>query len=697
MNGPERHRLHGLIAPRSVAFVGASDRNHYSFLAMRAIRGVGFDGALHMVNRRGIDVFGLPSVTSCAAIGQPVDAAYLALPVDGLLDAAEEAIAAGIRNLVIVTSGFAELGAQGAAREAALLDLCNRTGTRVLGPNSLGHRNMVDKVALGSIPFTPQSLPGSVAVISASGSVTSAVNLYGIQQGVGFTHLIATGNEMNVSAADLIDYLVDVPQVRAIALFLEGVRDAAAFSRAAAKAHAARKPIVALKVGAAEATAMVAAAHTGALVGDDRVFDAACDRLAIVRVSSIEDLVVTAATLAATGPIDPPGVAFVSMSGGSCEIASDLADAAGVSMPPFTDQARLTAIVSDLGTTHNPLDLTGAVMRDEAMWTKVGDHVGDDPAFGLMLVNWDVPNSAEPSLPGTLKVIGEMIDTARVPALLVTNYARPVNEHGRAYLDRHAIPFTLPGLGDGMKAVGKLSWWSARILRPMRLPGALTSGRGGARPLDERQSLAYLAARGVPVVPQTLVTSAGEAAAIACALGEPVALKILSPDIAHKSEVGGVALGLSGDAAVADAYRRIIEDVAIHAPDAAIEGVLVAPMRHGGLELLIGIARDPVWGPVLAVGLGGVWVEVLKDTALCLLPTDADAVKHAFCSLRSAKLLEGYRGAPAVDLDRLAQIVIDIADAALALGPELAAFEVNPLFARGDHIEALDALAVWDR
>lgn len=696
MSGPEGHPLHGLIAPRSIAIVGASDRNLYSSLAMRAIRGVGYDGALHMVNRRGAEAFGLPAVTSCAEIGQPVDAAYLALPVEGLLAAAEEAIAAGVRNLVVVTSGFAELGAEGAAREAALLDLCNRTGTRVLGPNSLGYRNMVDKVALGSIPFAPQTLPGNVAVISASGSVASAINLYGIQQGVGFTHLIATGNEMNVSSADLIDYLVDVPQVRAITLFLEGVRNADAFARAAARAHAARKPIIVLKVGVAEATAAAVAAHTGALVGDDRVFDAVCERLAIVRVPSIEDMVITAATLAATGPIDPPGVAFVSTSGGSCEIVSDLADAAGVSLPPFTDRARLAQIVSDLGATNNPLDLTGAVMRDEPMWARVGEQISDDPAFGLLLVNWDVPNVPEPTLPGTLQVIGEMIGSARVPALLATNYARPVNEYGRAYLDRHDIPFSLPGLGDAMKAVGKLAWWSERILRPLPLPGLAVGTGSGARPADERQALAHLAAHGVPVVPQIVVESAEKAAQVARGFGDPVALKILSPDIAHKSEVGGVALGLSGDEAVSAAYDRIIASVAGHAPDAAIEGVLAAPMRQGGLELLVGIARDPVWGPVLAVGLGGVWVEVLNDTALCLLPAEAEDVKRAFRSLRAAKLLDGYRGAPPVDLDRLAQVVIGIADAALALGPDLAAFEVNPLFARGHHIEALDALAVWE-
>ena len=676
--------------------VGASERNHYTQLAMRAAEAIGFDGRLHLVNRRGVEAFGRPTATSCAAIGEPVDTAYLCVPVDGVLDAAEEAIRAGIRNLVVLAGGFAEVPGVGVERERALADLCARHDARVLGPNCLGFRNMVARVAIGSIPYTPQPVEGRIAIVSASGSVATQIANYGIQQGTGFTHVIATGNEMNVSTADLVDYLVELPEVRAITLFVETVKDAAAFAAAAEKARAARKPIVALKAGASEATAAVAAAHTGAVVGDDRVFDAACERLGVVRVATIEQLVNTAATIAATGPLERPGVAFVSISGGICEIASDIAETVGVNFPPFSPDARteLGAVLSDLGQMHNPLDLTGAAVRDETMWRTVSEIAGRDPAIGLTLLNWDVPAFAEPPMPDTVRMIGEALAEAKAPALMIGNFARPVNEHGLAFKERHGLDYTLPGIGEGMAAVGRLAWWSERVRRPAP-PPAPPIAATGERPTDERQTLAFLAARGVPVVPQAVATHAAEAARIAREIGGPVALKILSRDIPHKSEAGGVALGLEGDAAIEAGFRRIVESAAKHAPDAAIEGVLVAPMRTGGLELLVGVARDPVWGPVLAVGLGGIWVEALQDTALCLLPAPHDDIVRALRSLRAAKLLDGYRGQPTADIVRLAEVIATIGEAALALRPDCAALEVNPLWVRGADIEALDALAIW--
>ena len=460
----------------------------------------------------------------------------------------------------------------------------------------------------------------------------------------------------------------------------------------------ARKPIIALKAGASETTAAIAAAHTGAVVGDDRVFNALCDRLGIIRVPSVETLVNTAAMVAALGPLAAPGVAFLSMSGGMSEIASDLAETTGVSFPQFAPETRaqMASIISDLGQMHNPLDLTGAAVRDEEMWRSLTPVLAADPAIGLTLINWDVPNVAEPSMQNTLRIIGETLAAQPTPAMLIGNYSRQINEHGRAYMAQHGITYALPGLDHGMFATGKLAWWSQKIQRPLDLPAPPPAPANPAHPVDERQSLAHLAAHGVPVIPQLVATSAAEAAAHAATIGGPVVLKVLSPDIAHKTEAGGVALNLEGEAAVAAAYDRITASVKAYAPAAHIEGILVSPMRAGGIEMLVGIARDPTWGPVLAVGLGGVWVEVLNDTALCLLPASPAEIRSKLAGLKAAKLLSGYRGAAPTDLDHLANVIAAIGNAALALGPDLAAFEVNPLHVNGDRIEALDALAVWN-
>ncbi|MDG2002216.1 MAG: acetate--CoA ligase family protein [Novosphingobium sp.] len=692
-----RHRLDSLIAPRSIAVVGASERNHYAVLAMRAIDQIGFEGDLHLVNRKGNEAFGRQATTSCGAIGEEVETAYLCLPADAVLPAAEEAIAAGIRNLVIVSSGFAEVGSDGAAREEQLRQLCAPTGTRVLGPNCLGYRNNLAKVALGSIPFADQKVEGSIAVVCVSGSLATQAIAYAVQQGVGVTHTIATGNEMNVNIGDLVDYLVDIPEVRAVALFIESIKQPETFAQAAARAHAARKPIVAIKAGASETTAALATAHTGAAVGDDRVFDAACDRLGVVRVKTIEELINTAAMLAATGPIDPPGVAMVSISGGVCEISSDCAETLGVTFPQFSENTRsqLAGTISELGQMHNPLDLTGAAVAQEELWRSVPEIVSRDPQIGLTLLNWDLPARAEPTMPNTLRIIGETIASSEQPMAFIANLHKPVNEHGIAYMQKHGLRHTLPGTAEGLNAIGKLAWWSQRMLRELQPPKFRDRPGTGAKPADERETLAHLAEHGVPIIAHKLARNGEEAAAHAREVGGPVALKVLSPDIAHKTEAGSVLLGLEGDEAVSQAHDRIIASAAAHAPDAQIEGVLVSPMRTGGLELLVGVARDPVWGPVLAIGLGGIWTELLADTALCLLPAQPDEIIRACKSLRAAKIFEGYRGAPATDMNQLAAVISSIGEAALALGPDLAALEVNPLFVSGETIEALDALAVW--
>jgi acyl-CoA synthetase (NDP forming) len=689
------HPLGALLAPRSVAVVGASERNHFASLAMRALRGVNFAGPLHLVNQKAARAFGMDAAARCVDIGAPVDTAYLCVPRDVVIASARDAIEAGISNLVVISGGFAETGDPGTALEAGLAALCRAHGVRVLGPNCLGYRNNLAEVALGSMPFVEQPTEPTIALVSASGSVAVSVIKYGIAQGAGFTHVVTTGNEMDVTISDVVDYLVEIDEVRAIALFMEGVKHPASFLAAAEKALRMRKPIVALKVGAAETTAAVAAAHTGAVVGDDRVFDAVCDRYGIVRVDTIESLVNTAATIAATGPIERPGVTLISISGGVCEIASDYGAAHGVSFPPFADstKALLAERISILGQMHNPLDVTGAAVRDEQMWASVPDIIAKDPAIGLTLICWDVPDVAEPSMANTVALIGEVAQRLATPALIVNNVERPLNEHGRAYLAANNQLYSPPGLGHALDAASRLWWWSQRLDRNLPAPQPLAAIR--ARTLNEDETFAHLAAHGVPVVPTFVAASVEEAVAAAREIAGAVVLKVLSCDIAHKTEAGGVALDLCGDEAVATAYETMMATVAERVPDATVEGVLVAPMRKQGVELLVGIARDPQWGLICAIGLGGFWVEALGDAALTLLPTTHEEIVAALRSLRGFKMLEGYRGLPPADLDAIADAVVRIGQSAIALGDGLAALEVNPLFVSGSMVEALDALAIY--
>ena len=557
--------------------------------------------------------------------------------------------------------------------------------------------NFKDKVALGALTGQFASKPGSVAVVSASGSTGMQIASFAHQLDIGFTHLISTGNEAGIGTAAIIDYLVDDPAVKSIAIFAEMIRDPATFADAAIRAFAMRKPIVILKVGRAPATAALVSAHTGSLVGDDAVFDAMCDRYGIVRVGSTEALVITAAAMADIGPVKRPGVAFVSISGGACEMISDRAKEVGVPVPAFAPetQAELRKVVSDIGQTHNPLDLTGGAMRDPPMWEKVLRVISQDPQIGLTVCNFDIPAAPLPAWQSAWDHMAAGLRAADPPGPILTSYVQCFTDYGKSFIDQMNLPSVVSGIGTGLEAIGKLIEWSARLEREPPKARHTPAGMRAARPRSEREALDYLAGCGIPIVPARIARTEAEARQAFRDTGGPVALKILSPDIAHKTEIGGVLLNVTDEAAAASGFRRILASAQEALPRARIDGVVISPMRMGGVELFVGTIRDPQWGPVLSVGLGGVWVEALADTALELLPVSKCDVKRALGRLRGVRLLQGFRGAPAVDLDALAETVVRIGDAVLALGPELQSFEINPLLVKGSDIEALDALVVW--
>jgi acyl-CoA synthetase (NDP forming) len=691
------HSLAPLLEARSIAIIGASERNWYASTAVANLKIQKYSGRLHMVNPRGGEIFGQHSVTSCADIGEKVDTAYLCVPIGGVLDAVQEAAAAGIGNIVVLAGGFAEVGGEGVELQNRLVDLCREYDLRMLGPNCLGFVNYADSVSLGSIPVSPAQPFASLAIVSASGATTAQLATYAQQIGIGVTHLIATGNEANITTADCLDYLVQHPAVKSIAVFLESIRDPGQFIAVAERALLQRKPIVVLKVGSAPVTAAVAAAHTGAMVGDDKVFNAVCERFGIVRVDTFERLVTTASALGNIGYLEKSGVACVSISGGACEVMSDLADGYCTPMPSFAPETAkaLGEVVSDLGQMHNPIDLTGAAVRDPSLWEKVIHIVSKDPQIGLTLCNFDPPAESPASQKAILDSIASGMRNAHSKTGLITSYVHPINEHGQRYLSDNQLPTAFSGLGDGMYAAGKLVWWSQRVRAHSPWAQPATAGGNGERPNSEQETLAYLRSAGVPVIPARVAKSPAEAAEAARTFDGPVVLKIASPDIAHKTDIGGVLLNLRGDAEVEQGFRNIMAATRAAKPQARFDGIAVSPMREKGVELFVGIARDPDWGLVMALGLGGVWVEVMNDTCLRLLPVGKQDVIEALGSLRAAKLLHGFRGAAAVDLDAVADAVVKIGAAALALGPRLAAFEINPLLVRGNLVEVLDALPVW--
>jgi acyl-CoA synthetase (NDP forming) len=700
-------RLRSLFRPRNVALVGASEKSNFSRGTYANLRAFGFADRTFLVNARGAETHGQATYTSCAAVvgatGQAVDLAHMMVPQAATLDALAEAAASGVRNAVVLSSGYAETGADGRAEQERLVERAHELDVALLGPNMLGFVNFVDQLAVmpGPVPVAPA---GSVALLSQSGASAAAMSDFATQAGVGLSYLVTLGNEAMITAGHVIDFLVEDESTKAIAVFLEAIRDPERFRAAARRAAAAGKAIVVLKVGASELSARAAAAHTGALVGDDKVVDAVLADLGVIRVDTIEDMMITAGAAAHLGRLQAPGIGIVSFSGGVCDILADRAEARGVVLPELAPEtaAAIAEEFAAFGTVQNPLDVTGAATIRTELFTHAIERMSADPAIGAIAVVGPLPgpNDASPWRGlGIAQAIGAGIDRAQCPVVLVNQVMTPRTPIMSEVLAQIGEPYLIPGLDQTMVALGGLSRWSARLAaldedasEPRRVEVPAVEDRVGS--WSEAQARELLAAAGIPVVPAHLVTSADGAAAAAAELGGSVALKVVSPQILHKSDIGGVRLGVRGDDAVRAAYDAVVT-AAEQVPDAKVDGVLVSPMREPAPELLVGVVRDEHWGPILAVAVGGVLVEVLDDSVLSPLPVSPAHARTMLGRLRAAAVLQGVRGGRAADLDVLAEVISRIGDLALALGDDLVALEVNPLRADGDLVEALDAVVEW--
>jgi acetate---CoA ligase (ADP-forming) len=710
-------RLTSLFRPRSVALVGASDKSTFSLLAYRNLVEFGLEDRTHLVNRRGATTHGQPTVTSCTRIGEPVDVAYLMVPRAGLLEALHDAAEAGIRNACVLSSGYAEAGEAGRAAQAELVAHAASLGMVLLGPNHLGFANFTDGVPVCSVPGLPRR-GGPVALLSQSGASSAAMLDFAAVANVGLSYLVTLGNEAMITAGHVLDFLVDDPETRAVAMFMETVRDPAVFRRAARRAAAAGKAVVVLKAGSSALSARTAAAHTGALVGDDRVISSVFADLGVIRVDNIEDMLISAGAAAALGRLDRPGIGIVSISGGACDIVADRAEDLGAALPELAAPTRdaLAGIMPAYGTVQNPLDVTGAAVIDPTIFTRAIEVMSADPSIGVVgIINtlpWSDPGPNGRPYHGQVFVdaIGAGMQAAVGPTAYINQVMLPVTDYTRASLERGCVPYALPGLRQAMVALRNVAWWSevtrtppaagadgpAPAPVPALVPVPAPGERRGHWPEDAARRL--LSDAGIPVVPASLVGSADEAVKAAAGIGGPLAVKIVSADIMHKSDIGGVRLNVPPDeSAVREAYLAVTAAAAAvtgAVPGAAAD-VLISPMRTGGTELLVGVVRDPVWGPMLAVAIGGIFVEVLRDSALAPVPVTAAQARRMLGTLRGRALLDGARGGAPADLNALSAVIARIGDLAAALGDDLESLEVNPLWVDGATIEALDAVVTW--
>jgi acyl-CoA synthetase (NDP forming) len=694
-------RLRRFFAPHSVALVGGSEFSGWARNVVESLQVSGFEGPLHLVHARRRSAFGRPTVPRLRDLGEPVDLAFLFTPTEAVEEVLEDAGEASVPGVVVLAAGFAERGGAGRELERRLVERAARHGITLLGPNGLGFVNATARVAPYGLKIEPPLLAGPVGVVLQSGALASAVLGFTRAHAIGLSLLVSMGNEAMLTTADVLAYLLEDEGTRVVALFLEGIRQPDRFWTLAERAQEAGKPLVALKVGRSPGGRRAALAHTGALAGDDAVVDAALRQMGVIRVRSLEELLVTAHLLGYWGPLPGRRMGVVSASGGACDIVVDRADEEGLEVAEFgPDTVRaLERALPDFTNPTNPVDATGFGLANQTKSTvppllPALAAVTQDQNLDFVL-NLGLSTTSVRSDPRWVEEMAAIVRASPRPVVSATTTCTDVPGDVREVLTGQGLD-VLAGLELAMSAIGHgVRWSETRSRRPRRArerpPADPWRGPLPEGAWSEVEARALLAEAGVPLVPAELARTQNEAVAAARRIGFPVVLKLCSAQIPHKSDVGGVAVGLETARAVREAFGRL-QRAARAVPGVRLEGVLVSPLRRGGYELLAGVAVDATFGPVLAVGLGGVWVEALRDTALRVLPVTPAEARRMLDELRGAALLRGGRGREGVDADRVAEVLVRVSAAAARLGPSLVAVEVNPLWCRGRQVEGLDVM-----
>lgn len=467
--GVSPERLGALLRPRRVALVGASDKSDFSRMAYRNLVEFGLASRTHLVSRRGSPAHGRATVTSCTQIAEQVDVAFMMVPQEATLDALADVAAAGIRHALVLSSGYADAGEAGRRAQEDLIARARALGVLLAGPNHLGFANFVDQVPVTAIPGLPHAA-GPVALVSQSGMGASAMLDFATMTGTGLSYLVTVGNEAMITAADVLGFLAGDPHTRAVALFLETIRDRDRFAAAARRAAGAGKAVVALKTGRSPLSARMAAAHTGAPADDEASTGAFLAGLGVIRVSSIEDLILTAGAAAHLGRLARTGLGVVSISGGACDMLADHAADLGADLPdlaPVT-AAALAAVLPAYGTVINPLDITGAAVIDPALFTSCIEAMSADPSVGVVAVinglPWQRDGTPWPGQP-LADAIGAGAARARGPVVCVSQAVQPLTGYTREVMRQAGIPYAIPGLRQAVAALANLAWWSAAAPR----------------------------------------------------------------------------------------------------------------------------------------------------------------------------------------------------------------------------------------
>ena len=698
MSTSDDRSLDALFAPKSVAIIGASsDQRRFGGRPIQYLLEAGFEGGIYPVNPVRDEIQGLKAFKSINDVPGHVDLAMLAVGADVTQQTVEDCIARGVKAAICYGAGFAEVGGEGEIRQAKLVETARAGGLRLLGPNCMGALNARTKFYGTFASALEDGVPeaGRIAIASQSGGYGGYLLRHLFLRGLGVSQWVTTGNEADIDVGEALHWMAGQEDNDVLVAYIEGLRSRGSLIRALRRARENKKPIVVMKVGRTAEGSAAAASHTASLTGQDNVYDALFEEYGVYRARTTDELLDVSYALSRRSLPKGPRVGVISISGGIGVQIADFVSDAGLTMGqvPEATQDKLRALVPHCSP-RNPIDMTGLVTTNHDIMEKTLDAVFEANAFDATLIFLGITGAA----PSMARPLQQAIANAhaRAPDQLVFVSVTCPPEMMREYDAKGMFAFE-----DPSRAVNALAaLWRFRatfdsdIAAPLALPAVDPLELPEDGKLNEAAAKALLAEHGVRSPREAVAKDAAEAARLAADIGFPVAVKVVSPDILHKTEVGGVALRLADAAAVEAAVSRMAETIPQHLPDARIDGYLVSEMVTGGVECILGISQDEAFGPVVTFGLGGTLVELLKDTVCALAPVSVEQARAMIGKVRTAPLLTGYRGGPRHDIEALAQAISGLSILAAQHEGTITTIEVNPLVVRpdGGGVIALDAV-----
>lgn len=699
------HPLDSFFAPASIALIGAS-RDHEKIpgrlLAM--LRKNEYPGRIYPVNPNHAEIDGLTCCKSIAEIGVPIDLAVVMIPARAVLSALEQCAAAGVKNAVVISSGFAEEGGESAAMQDAIAALARRTGMRISGPNAEGFFSQMQRVAATFSPAVdvkPGVLPlvattKRIGIVAQSGGIGFAYYHRARALGIAVSYVVSAGNESDLGAGEFLDYMVQDGSTDVILLFIEGIRDVDKFLLAARQAAEIKKPVIVTKVGRSGAGRRAAASHTASMAGWSAAYDAVFAKYGFI-VSNDLDEALTIAAVLTSNPL-PKGdrVAVVTVSGGAGIWGTDAVAMQGLQVPELSEaiQAEIKKLMPSYGTARNPIDVTAQGVTSGGLQKSVDLLTVSDEVDAILVV---LSLSSEVRKPFKEQELTPALAAQRKPVVFYS-YTVP-SEFARRELAKSGV-VVLSGLTHVGVAMRQLVDYAkfrlSRSADDARLPVRDLSAHLAGPAFSEADSKSLLRAAGIALPDEVLVQDKSELDAAVARVGFPLVMKIQSPDIAHKSEIGGVRVNIATKGEVFLSFEALLDNARKHRPDAKIQGVLVGPMARKGIEIIVGTMTDKTFGAMVMVGLGGITTELFRDVVYRPAPVGTEEAGAMLAGLKAAPLLNGFRGAAKADVTALAELIADISELAARHAGEIAEIELNPVMVHpeGQGVAIVDALVV---